>query len=70
MTRRVRCWLVCDCTGVWEDYVEYPVRAFDRRESAERCADVRGGRHRRDEDEYSDPIWCRVYETEIVLEEE
>lgn len=74
--RRVRVTVVLECGGRWEDAWARPVAAFESRELAERCADVRERREamarevaRRDKhDGWHEPVWYWLEELEVVLD--
>lgn len=74
--RRVKVTAVLECGGEWEDAWVRPVAAFESRELAERCAEVRDRREamarevarRNRHDDWHEPVWYWMEELEVVLD--
>lgn len=63
--RKVKAWLVTECTDWIDVLVERPIIAFQNREMAELCVE------RRDEraEGFDDPTWNHIDEIEVVLDD-
>ena len=63
--RKVKAWLVTEVTDWIDTIVELPVAAFQSREMAERCKEVRDRRAEGAED----LTWNKIEQIEVVLDD-
>lgn len=63
--RKVKAWLVTKYVDWIDSVVERPFIAFQSREMAERCRDVKARRSMGAED----PTWYTIYQIEVVLDD-
>lgn len=63
--RKVKVWLVTECTDWTDDLIVRPIIAFQSREMAELCVERRDRRA----GGFDDPTWNMLNQIEVVLDD-